>query len=221
MPRLALFDVDRTVLSANSASGWIRSELWRGYIDVSAFLEATSWLVRYRLGDVKLEDAYRRSVATLRGNYEDDLQARCRDFNRDWVLPRVRPGARNAIAAHRDAGDHLCLLTSSSTYIAEPLARALDIGGVLCSSFEVDEDGRFSGEPHEPLCYGHGKLEKALTYATGVGLALNEATFYTDSYADLPVLDAVAQPIAVHPDPRLARLARRRGWPIVSWGREA
>lgn len=192
-----------------------------GHISIAQFAEATWWLARYRLGDAKIEDAIRRSVRTLAGTYESDLERRCERFNREWVLPRVRPGARNAIAAHLAKGDHLCLLTSASNYIADPLARELGVQGVICNRFETDESGVFTGRAFEPLCFGPGKLELARDYAHQHSLAIKDAVFYTDSYSDLPVLEAVADPVLVHPDPRLAALGARRGWTRVAWGRTA
>jgi phosphoserine phosphatase len=49
------------------------------------------------------------------------------------------------------------------------------------------------------------------------GLTLEEATFYSDSITDLPLLECVGQPVAVNPDMRLAREAKRRGWKIDRW----
>ena len=46
---------------------------------------------------------------------------------------------------------------------------------------------------------------------------LENAYFYTDSYTDLPMLEAVKFPVVVSPDRRLERLARKRQWPIENW----
>jgi phosphoserine phosphatase len=81
----------------------------------------------------------------------------------------------------------------------------------------VGSDGAFTGRLVEPLCYGVGKLARARELAARVGFDLDEATFYSDSYTDLPLLEAVRTPVAVNPDPRLARLARRRGWRVERW----
>ncbi|MEM6732906.1 MAG: HAD family phosphatase [Myxococcota bacterium] len=216
--KLVLVDVDHTLLSANSATGWIKAELKSGYVSIASFLEAVVWLARYRLGDARIEDAIRKSVTTLSGTYEADLIRRCETFNRDWVLPRVRTGAKNTIEAHKRAGDHICLLTSSTNYVAEALADSLELDGVLCNRFEVDDDGRFTGVALEPLCFGSGKLSLARAYADEHGLSIEDAVYYTDSYSDLPVLEAVGEPIIVHPDPRLAAVAGRRGWKRIDWG---
>ena len=45
--------------------------------------------------------------------------------------------------------------------------------------------------------------------------SLADATFYSDSINDLPLLEAVGAPVAVDPDPRLQAEAARRGWPVL------
>ena len=49
------------------------------------------------------------------------------------------------------------------------------------------------------------------------GFELSEAVFYSDSHADLPLLDAVNQPVVLNPNRQLAELAIQRGWPRVDW----
>jgi phosphoserine phosphatase len=59
---------------------------------------------------------------------------------------------------------------------------------------------------------------QAESFAREANVGLGECAFYTDSYADLPVLKAVGRPVAVNPDRRLRREATRRGWEVVDWG---
>jgi phosphoserine phosphatase len=67
------------------------------------------------------------------------------------------------------------------------------------------------------LCFGKGKVEHARVVADKLGISLADCSFYTDSASDLPMLEAVGRPVVVDPDPRLRRIAARRGWPIQSW----
>ena len=69
------------------------------------------------------------------------------------------------------------------------------------------------------LCFGPGKVVLAERYAATQGSSVRTCAFYSDSLSDLPMLEAAAQPMVVHPDVRLRRLARKRGWRILDWGR--
>jgi HAD superfamily hydrolase (TIGR01490 family) len=118
------------------------------------------------------------------------------------------------VAAHREAGHVLALLTSATRYLAEPLGADLGIEHHLVSQLVV-RDGRFTGEVVQPVCYGRGKVYWAERFAAEHGVDLAASFFYTDSITDLPLLDRVGHPRVVHPDPRLRRLAQRRGWQVL------
>ena len=109
------------------------------------------------------------------------------------------------------------MLTSSSNYLAEAVCQDLDLDDCICNRFEVDARGRYTGRPIEPLCFGSGKVTLAERYVAPLGLQLKDCVFYSDSHSDLPMLEAVGFPMVVHPDPRLGRLARQRGWKTLDW----
>ena len=54
-------------------------------------------------------------------------------------------------------------------------------------------------------------------YAAAEGLMLTESVVYADSASDLPMLEAVGHPVAVNAEPKLAAIARKRGWHIEQW----
>ena len=88
---------------------------------------------------------------------------------------------------------------------------------IVTSELEVGSDGRLTGRPVDPLCYGAGKVERTRVLAQKLGFELAEATFYSDSITDLPLLEVVGTPVAVSPDRRLLRVAKQRGWRIEWW----
>ncbi len=217
MNGIAFFDMDRTILSINSASLWVRAERREGRIQRRELLVAFGWIARYQLGFARMEEALRAAVGTLEGDLEEEVEARTRAFWDRELAHQIRPGAVDAVARERALGRKLVLLTSSSPYLSRPAVEQLALDDYLCNRFEVAE-GRFTGRPIEPLCYGPGKRHYAEQFAEAEGVALSECSFYTDSFSDLAALEVVGQPVAVNPDPRLTRAARKRGWPIEDWG---
>ena len=93
-------------------------------------------------------------------------------------------------------------------------AADLEIEHVLASRLQVVE-GRFTGEPILPLCYGRGKIDRATRFAERHEISLPRSYFYTDSITDLPMLEQVGHQRIVDPDPRLRREAQQRGWELV------
>ncbi len=215
---IAFFDLDKTLIAVNSAVLWVRAERKTGNITRWQALRAGLWLLCYNFGAADFEDALRMSIATLAGTREHDMRTRAERFWKREVSATVRPGALAAIAQHRQAGDRLVLLTSSSLYMSDPVVRELSLHDALCTRLEVDANGCFTGKPIEPLCFGRGKLQIAERYAQAIGASLEDCIFYSDSASDAPTLLAVGKAVAVNPDPRLRRLARAQGWQIADWG---
>jgi HAD superfamily phosphoserine phosphatase-like hydrolase len=177
-------------------------------------------MLTYQLGWVRGERAVARAIAHLAGTSADDVKERTRVFWEHEVRGRYRPGALRALAEHRQLGDHLALLTSSSFYLSHLVAEELGFDAVLSNRFEVDAAGRHTGRSEGAVCFGAGKLAHAAGLASQLGVALSACVFYTDSFSDLPVLERVGRPVAVNPDGRLRRRAVQRGWEVVDWGRE-
>jgi HAD superfamily hydrolase (TIGR01490 family) len=215
--RAALFDMDRTLLRRETASLYVRYQRDLGEATWRDMARTLFWVAQYTLGILDATKVAERTVLTLRGTCETALAARCDDWFSRYVEPHITDAGREAVRRHRAAGDLCAIVTGTSPYASWPLARRLEIDHVVSSTFEIDEDHRFTGRPLYPLCIGDGKLLRAEQFAHTLGFRLEEATFYTDSVSDLPLLCRVAVPVAVNPDPRLRRIAARRGWRVERW----
>lgn len=217
MPRAALFDMDRTLVRRETASLYVRYQREIGEATWRDMARVMYWVTQYTFGVVDAADVAARVVRTLSGTPETAMSARCDDWFGRYVERHIADRGRAAVGRHQAAGDVVAIVTGASPYAARPLARRLGIDHVVSSEFEVDAGGVFTGRVAHPLAYGEGKLVRARRLAEALGFRLDEAVFYTDSITDLPLLLEVGERVVVNPDPRLARLARERGWPIEAW----
>jgi len=211
----AFFDLDGTLLRINSGKLWFQRERAAGRLSRSAALEAGIWLSLYGLGLMRARTALGRAAATLAGSREEEVDQRTRQFFKDDILSLFAPGGLAAVQAHKNAGDRVVLLTSSSLYLGRCVQEHLDLDDILTMRFDV-RDGLFTGGI-ETLCYGKAKITVAEEWASRQGVDLNNSWFYSDSITDLPMLERVGHPRVVQPDPRLARRARKLGWPVLDW----
>jgi HAD superfamily hydrolase (TIGR01490 family) len=209
--------MDRTLVRRETATLYVRYQHAIGEATRRDLLRALYWVTQYTMGIIDAPDVAARALKPLAGTPEVVLSARLDDWFRRYVESHVCDLGRRAVEEHRRRGDLLAIVTGASPYAARPLARRLGIPHVVASELEVDERGIFTGRFVEPLCYGDGKIVRAKRLAEEHGFVLEESTFYSDSYTDLPLLEAVAEPIIVNPDPRLERVAKKRGWRIEAW----
>lgn len=215
--RAALFDMDRTLVRKETLSLYLRYQHSIGEATRRDIARALYWVTAYTFGVIDAPEVAARGLRALEGTPESAMAARCDDWFRRYVETHVCDLGRRAVERHRTRGDLLAIVTGATKYAAGPLARRLDIPHVVASELEVDQDGIFTGRFVAPLCLGDGKIVRARELAQQHGFTLADATFYSDSYTDLPLLEAVREPIVVNPDPRLRRLAKKRGWRIELW----
>ncbi|MDH5212385.1 MAG: HAD-IB family hydrolase, partial [Betaproteobacteria bacterium] len=216
----AFFDLDRTLLEGFSAYPYLGERLRRGAMPAREVLANLGAMLDYRLGRSGFSGVVGRTTQPLRGVAESVLEELGEDVFRKHLLGRIFPEARALVRAHRERGHTLAIVSSATRYQIEPVARYLGIEHVLCTRLKV-EDGVLTGEVVRPTCYGEGKATAARRLAAAAGLDLSASHFYTDAVEDLPLLELVGHPHALNPDPKLARLARERGWPVQRFASRA
>jgi HAD superfamily hydrolase (TIGR01490 family) len=216
MTTAAFFDMDRTLLCVDSGMSWTRFLYRRGELPATMVAKAIYWSTLYKLAVLDMETVFARLALTVAGDLESDMIAKCEIWYRDHVERYVAPAARVAVEYHRTLGHTIVLATGSTIYAARPVAKGVAIDHVLASELEVDATGAFTGRARA-YCFGEHKVVLARAWAEREGVSLADSYFYSDSYNDLPMLSAVGTAIAVNPDARLGRHARRKGWAIQQW----
>ena len=210
----AFFDIDGTLIARNSAPLYMKHLRETGQAGVRDLARTLYYVWRYRLGLLDIERAMAMSLAWIRGREEAGVRADCDGWYARVIRPYLYPAMAATVAAHQRAGHATAILTSATRYLAEPVAADLGISHLLFTQLVV-RDGRFTGEAVLPVCYGQGKIHWAERFAAAEGVDLGRSYFYTDSITDLPLLERVGEPRVVHPDPRLRRVALRRGWTVL------
>lgn len=218
--KVALFDLDHTLLPFDSGMAWTRFLVGAGALPPSAEAEHLASCRQYVAGTLDIHALHRACVAPLRGIAAARLSQWQAGFERH-LAPQVAPAMRALVQRHQDAGHQCALVTATTRFIAEPCARLFGIDIVLATE-AVLVDGVPSGEIDGQPCFHAHKLARVQQWLASrtpplAGLAACEASwFYSDSASDLPLLEAVSQPVAVRPDARLHAHALGAGWVIVS-----
>ena len=217
--RLALFDLDGTLLVGDTDELWCEFLVGEGLID-PAYRDANQAVdAAYATGSIAAED-YCRFYCGLLAGHGDDWLPRRRDFVERVTQPRLAPRAHALVDAHRAAGDRLVLTTATNRFLAEAVAESFGFAEVIATEPERGTDGLFTGRLVGMANMREGKVHRFHAWAAAQGLdpiaALAGASFYSDSANDLSLLLAVARPVAVDPEPRLAAEASSRGWAVLS-----
>ena len=211
----AFFDVDNTLLPGEASEvrffRWLRQ---RGVVGWPEARASVAWWLRH-LPSLSLQPLRERKVY-LAGKPAQVIESLGEEFCREALCPRVSPAAMTAIDRHRSEGHLVILLTGSLDFLIEPIADSLQVDRCVASRLEQTE-GVYTGQVIPPLPYGEGKLTFVHRLAEELELDLEACFAYGDSPGDRAVLSAVGHPTVVNPIRGMGRVARRNGWPVVSW----
>ena len=218
--RLALFDLDHTLLSGDSDVLWCEFLMAEGVLDRAVFAARNADMARrYGEGSVSAEDFCDFYVATLAGRSLSDWQPLCQRFLTEVIVPLIPSSAHALVEAHRQQGHRLVLTTATNRVLTALTAQHLGIADLLATEVEVDAgNGCCTGRPRGKPNMREGKLTRLRAWLAEQGLAaslLERAVFYSDSVNDLPLLRAVGEPVVVDPDSRLLLEAQARRWPVL------
>jgi HAD superfamily hydrolase (TIGR01490 family) len=215
--QVALFDLDHTLLPIDSADTWSHHVVRRGGLDADVVGERIHRFADgYRAGTFDVDAYVAFQMELLAAFPRGTLDAWHDEFMRQHVIPALRPPAQALVAAHRERGDELALVTGTNAYVVTPIARAFGITHVLAVEPEQN-DGEFTGGVVGTHTYQHGKVRKVEQWLAARGCRLDDTitTFYSDSINDLPLLERVTHPVVTNGDARLLAVARERGWPTL------
>lgn len=216
--KLALFDLDHTLLPIDSADAWSHFVVRAGGLDAAAYgARIRAFAIDYRAGRFDVEGYLAFQMELLARFQRAALDAWRAQFIAERVAPHVRPEATALVERHRAAGYEVALVTGTHAFVTRPIAQLFGIPHLL--AVEPEEiDGRFTGRYVGTHTYQDGKVRAVQAFLAARGTTLErcaDSVFYSDSINDLPLLERVRRPVATNADERLRAIARARGWPLL------
>ena len=213
---LAIFDLDNTLLGGDSDHAWGEFLIERGLVDASEHRRQNdAFYGAYEDGTLDIQAYLEFALRPLAGQTPAQLEPLHREFMQQMIEPMRLPLADALLDMHRARGDQLLIITATNEFITRPIARWLGVEELLACGAELVE-GRYTGMPCGTPCFQQGKVQRLQAWLGDKSLTLKDATFYSDSHNDLPLLEAVAVPVAVDADATLQAYAVRKGWRTMS-----
>ncbi len=222
---LAIFDLDNTLLGGDSDHAWGDFLISKGLVDpVEHKARNDQFYYQYQNGGLNMVDYVEFAVGPVKGMPREQRESLHRDFMVSCVEPMILPAATALLKKHKDQGDYCLIITATNHFITEPIAKKLGVDGLIATELEIENDcytGKVSGIAN----FQGGKVTNLnrwlwdwnnSTRQTNNTFSMADSIFYSDSFNDLPLLEAAAKAVAVDPDKTLLDLAQTRGWDIIS-----
>jgi HAD superfamily hydrolase (TIGR01490 family) len=222
LPKLALFDLDHTLLPIDSDYSWGQFTAALGWTDPVEFTRQNdAFYAQYKAGTLDIYAYARFATAALVRQGETLSVAAHADYMRTVVQPALKPQALELVQQHKDAGATVIIITATNEFVTRPIAQALGADELMAVDLERETapggSGWFTGEVRGIPSFREGKVLRVEAWlaARGLGWGDVHSTFYSDSINDLPLLEKANVPVATNPDEPLRAIAQARGWRIL------
>ena len=213
---VVFFDLDHTILNTSSGKIMGLAAIRHGIIKKRKLIEGTIYGIGNKLGFMEGDLILPKMVRWLKDFPEQYIAEFARQIFNDVMRHTIRKDAIREIEFHKKNNAHTVILSASMNFICKPVIEFLGLDDLICTDLHVVNQC-YSGSTQGGFCFGPEKLARTRTFLDTHRYTLNDAFFYTDSHTDLPMLEAVGNPVCVTPDRKLFTLAHQRGWRICDW----
>ena len=216
--KIALFDLDHTLLPIDSDHAWGAFTTRLGWTDADAFQRRNdAFYAEYQAGTLDIAAYIRFTTEAVRRRgpaAAAEAQAR---FMREVIAPAITPQARALVESHRAAGDVLAIVTATNEFVTRPIAHSFGVDELIAVNLARGPGGWITGEIAGTPSFREGKVTRVGEWLAARGRSWGdvELSFYSDSPNDLPLLEKVQHPIATNPSEALRAIALERGWRVL------
>ena len=214
---LALFDLDNTLLSADSDYLWGCFLVEKNLVDKATYDAANQrFYEEYKQGTLDIFEFLTFSLNPLTKYSQEQLAELHKEFMQKHITSVMSEKGKAQIKHHRDKGDFIVIITATNRFVTQPIAEAFQVDDLIATDPEIINNqytGKVAGTP----CFHAGKITRLNEWLVNTHHDLENSTFYSDSHNDIPLLEIVTTPIAVDPDEQLKAVAQQRNWEICSF----
>jgi len=218
--KLALFDLDHTLIPMDSDFEWGQFTVRLGWRDEGSFSQANQvFYDQYKVGTLDIAEYIRFATAAIREHGMSKSVAAHAQYMSEVVQKNIQNQALALVRQHQAAGDEVVIVTATNEFVTRPIADAFGVKHLIAIELERDASGLPTGEIKGVPSFREGKVARVEQWLAQRGAtweSVAQSTFYSDSINDLPLLEKVTHPVATNPDDRLRAVAEARGWPQLN-----
>ena len=220
--KIALFDLDHTLLPIDSDYAWGEFTIAQGWVDAVDFKRQNdAFYAQYKAGTLDVQAYIRFATEAIRHQGATNSIAAHAVFMRSVVQKSIQTQALELVRQHQAAGDLVAIVTATNEFVTRPIAQAFGVDELIAVELEREGptggSGWYTGAIRGVPSFREGKVVRVEAWLRERGLTWDtvHTTFYSDSMNDLPLLEKATVPVATNPDERLRALAQQRGWRIL------
>ena len=216
MDDLLIFDLDNTLLAGDSDRNWGIFLSEQQIVDSSYLDESERFYNNYYEGSLDIDGFLSFCLRPLIANDMSKLLKLREQFIEEKIRPIVTKTGKELIDQAHAEGKKVIIATATNDFVTRPIADIFDVSVLIATEFEI-KDNAFTGRVVGAPCFRGGKLNKVTKWINDNNFDLSQASFYSDSFNDLPLLERVKKPVIVEGDDKLKEIGKNKNWECVSF----
>lgn len=214
MQRLHLFDLDHTLITANSTLLFARILLRRNILSLSDFFVAATYYFRHRYFGLSLSDLHHQLFGRILKNVSyDKLTAPINELIEECIPEYLYAPAISALRFAQQIGEKTAIFSSSPDFLVGAVAKYFRVDFFQATTYLMTPEHAFSSIAS--IFDGDSKAELLRACRGRFHLEKSQVIVYSDSLLDLPFLLEAGVPVAVNPDVQLKKFAQQHNWSII------
>ena len=216
MNELLIFDLDNTLLAGDSDRNWGIFLAEQKVVESSYLDESEKFYNNYYDGSLDIDGFLSFCLKPLIENDMEYLLKLRQQFIEDKIKPIVTQPGKEIINQAIEHGKTVIIATATNDFVTRPIADLFNVQTLIATEFEI-KNQQFTGKVIDAPCFREGKLNKVQKWVDDNNFDLSKASFYSDSFNDLPLLEKVKTPVIVDGDDKLVEIGKNRDWDCVSF----
>ena len=216
MNELLIFDLDNTLLAGDSDRNWGIFLAEQKVVESSYLDESEKFYNNYYDGSLDIDGFLSFCLKPLIENDMEYLLKLRQQFIEDKIKPIVTQPGKEIINHAIQNGKTVVIATATNDFVTRPIADLFNVQTLIATEFEI-KNQQFTGKVIDAPCFREGKLNKVQKWVDDNNFDLSKASFYSDSFNDLPLLEKVKTPVIVDGDDKLVKIGKNRDWDCVSF----
>ena len=216
MNELLIFDLDNTLLAGDSDRNWGIFLAEQKVVKSSYLDESEKFYNNYYDGSLDIDGFLSFCLKPLIENDMSYLLALRKQFIKDKIKPIITEPGREIINQAIEDGKTVIIATATNDFVTRPIADLFNVRTLIATEFEVINQ-KFTGKVLNTPCFREGKVSKVKKWVDDNNFDLSKASFYSDSFNDLPLLEKVRNPVIVDGDDKLLEIGKNRNWDCISF----
>ena len=216
MNELLIFDLDNTLLAGDSDRNWGIFLAEQKVVKSSYLDESEKFYNNYYDGSLDIDGFLSFCLKPLIENDMSYLLELRKQFIEDKIKPIITEPGRKIINQAIEDGKTVIIATATNDFVTRPIADLFNVRTLIATEFEVINQ-KFTGKVLNTPCFREGKVSKVKKWVDDNNFDLSKASFYSDSFNDLPLLEKVKNPVIVDGDDKLLEIGKNRNWDCISF----